>query len=121
MANIKLNIVYILVSTIFIILFGELLAVFLAGNPVFLNHWFVITLYYFVITFIFSLFVFRLKSLVIVPIFFVYGVIAETFIFGNIKGLTDIVGILFFGNQYIALFGIPYILTKKILKIRGKR
>jgi hypothetical protein len=48
--------------------------------------------------------------------FFCFGVIAEMLVFGNIRGPTDLPGILFFGIQYIALFGTPYLITKRVLK-----
>ena len=107
-------IIYTILGTLFPILFGELIAVFIANNSIFLTFWQVITIYYIITAFIFSLFIFRIPSLIVVGIFFLFGVIMETFVFKNIHGFADFIGILFFGNQYIALFGIPYLITKKI-------
>lgn len=116
MVNVKSTLTYVVISTFFILIFGELISVFIADNPVFLQHWLAIFIYYLFITFIFSLFIFRIPPLFVPLIFFLCGVIMETFVFRNIKGLTDILGVLFFGIQYIALFGVPYIITKKFIK-----
>src|SRR3989344_6823026 len=114
MADVKTIMIYVITGTLVTVLFGELTAVYLAGNPVFLEYWFPITLYYAVATFVFSLFIFKIPPICVPLMFFIYGVVIETFVFGNIKGLADILGVLFFCNQYIALFGMPYIITKKI-------
>ena len=117
MVNVKIILTYVLTGTLITTIFGELLAVYLAGNTIFLQYWLPITLYYVAATFVFSLFVFKMPPLLVPLVFFIYGVVMETFVFGNIKGLTDIPGVLFFGNQYIALFGLPYVITKKLRQI----
>lgn len=117
MSNIKLFLMYILTGTLFTVLYGEIIPVFIADNTIFLDFWVVITLYYIFTTFVFSLFIFRIPPLFVIIAFFFYGTIMEMFVFRNIHGLMDFLGILFFGNQYIALFGIPYLITKRLFPL----
>lgn len=110
----KKTLIYTILGALFPILYGEVLAIFLANNPIFRTYWLVISIYYIITAFIFSLFIFKIPPLVVVGVFFIFGVIMEMLVFKNIHGLTDWLGILFFGNQYIALFGIPYLITNKL-------
>jgi hypothetical protein len=116
MVNFKIKLLYMVFAIPIVLVFGEIMPIFIANNPTFIQHPIAITIYYLLITFIFSLFIFRISPLAVVMAFFCFGVIAEMLVFGNIRGPTDLPGILFFGIQYIALFGTPYLITKRVLK-----
>ena len=102
---------------LFAVLFGE---VFLSGivvqNPTIFQYWLPISIYYLVLTFIFALIVVRVTNKIALILFFIYGVLAEYFVFMNIKSVIDISGILFFGFLYVFLFGVPIVIYKKICK-----
>jgi len=102
---------------LFAVLFGE---VFLSGivaqDTSFFQYWLPISIYYLVLTFIFALIVIRVTNKIALTIFFIYGVLAEYFVFMNIKSVTDFPGILFFGFLYVFLFGVPIVIYKKICK-----
>ena len=117
MVNWKQTLTYVITGTLFTILYAELIAVYLTGNPIFTNSPYAITVYYILVTFIFSLFIFKVKPLWAVFTFFIYGIIVETFLFRNITGP---LGVFFFGNQYISIFGVPYLITKRILRKGNK-
>jgi hypothetical protein len=70
-------------------------------------------IYYGILSGIFAVLVTRSVPLSLV-VFFLYGVAAELLLFGNIRGISDIPGILFFGLFYLFLFGMPVWIVKKM-------
>jgi hypothetical protein len=44
----------------------------------------------------------------------VYGIAVELLLFKNIRGITDIPGVLFFGLFYVFLFGTPVWIVKRL-------
>ncbi|MEW5996141.1 MAG: hypothetical protein AB1657_00920 [Candidatus Micrarchaeota archaeon] len=105
---------YWIIAWIFSILFGEIIGPLLAGHALpLLSYPLFMIVYYGALSLIFSLVVQRLGKSSL-AVFFVYGVLAELFLFHNITGFTDIAGILFFGAFYVFLFGVPIWITKKI-------
>ena len=102
---------------LFAVLFGE---VFLSGivaqDPTIFQYGLPISIYYLVLTFIFALIVVRVTNKIALTLFFIYGVLAEYFVFMNIKSVIDFPGILFFGFLYVFLFGVPIAIYKKICK-----
>lgn len=42
--------------------------------------------------------------------FLAYGIAAEIYVFGNIKGLTDFPGMIFFGLLYLFMLGTPLLI-----------
>lgn len=99
---------------VFSILFGEVIGPLIAGHalPILLYPLQMIA-YYGAISLIFA-FVARKLGKPSLAIFFIYGVLAEMFLFHNITGPTDILGILFFGLFYVFLFGVPIWIVKRI-------
>jgi len=107
-----LKIKYVIYATLIAIIFGEITPALLNGT---FEHWktiaIPISIYYVFLTFIFSLFVFRIKLWKSLVVFFVFGAIIEWLLFGNIGSPLDVLGVFFFGTLYIALFGVPYLLV----------
>ncbi len=101
------QVLYWVTATAFSILFGEIIGPLLAGNPlIILQYPVAFLIYYAIISAGFAMIIRRsLQASLIV--FFVYGVVAELLLFKNIRGITDIPGILFFGFFYVFLFGTP--------------
>jgi len=117
-ANTKRLIAYWLAAWAFSILFGEIILPALVGHalPIF-TYTVAFLIYYGILSLVFAFFVveFGTRSLIV---FFVYGVVVEMFLFGNIKGPKDVPGILFFGLLYVFLFWTPMWLVN-LLKIAG--
>lgn len=111
----KLFFRYWIFSWIFAVLFGEIITGLISQNPMFFENALPITLYYGVLCFIFAFLVTRFQTRSALIIFFVYGVLVELYLFHNIKGWGDLVGIIFFGLLYIFLFGLPLYLIKRRL------
>ncbi len=107
--------IYWILAVVFALVFGEFLPGIASQNSVFFQHPIPITLYYMILCGVFALIAHRLSLLGSEIIFFAYGVLVELFVFGNIHGPLDILGIGFFGLLYIVLFGAPIIVTEKIL------
>lgn len=96
-----------LAAWFFSILFGEMILPALAGHPLPIFAYPVaFFLYYGFLSLIFA-FIYLKFGTRALTVFFVYGVVVEMFLFGNIKGPADIPGILFFGLLYVFLFWTP--------------
>jgi hypothetical protein len=107
---------YVISALIFSLLFGEVLGPMIAKHPLPLLQFPIqFIVYYFVLATIFGWLFKKMGSWTLI-IIFAYGVLAEWLLFTNIKGLTDIPGILFFGLFYLFLFGVPYWISKKLAR-----
>lgn len=112
----KITISYWIIAWFFSILFGEIIGPLIARNPLpILQFPIAFIIYYGILSFAFSYLFYQLKSdYRVYLVIFIYGVIAELFLFKNINGFSDILGILFFGLFYVFLFGLPYLISAKI-------
>lgn len=98
----------------FSILFGEIVGPLIAGHAIpLLLYPLQMFAYYGALSLIFAFAAQKLGKPSL-AIFFIYGVIAEMFLFHNITGPADIPGILFFGLFYVFLFGVPIWMAKRI-------
>ena len=96
---------YAIVGTIFAVGVGEVfLATMIAGSTAILDHTIPLVAYYFVLSLAFGIVLTMVSFRKMLVVFFIYGVIAETFLFRNITALP---GVLFFGVLYVFLFGVP--------------
>jgi len=76
----------------------------------FFQNWLPITVYYGVITFIFSMLFCMMKYWIVLIIAFVYGGLVEVLFF---KGINIFVAA---GLFYVFLFGVPYLIVDKVWK-----
>ena len=102
--------IYWIISFIFVVFFGEVLSTLAGINPMFLAAFIPITIYYVALTFLFSLLFEKAKAWQFVLIVFVYGGTIEVLLF---KGIPNF---LVAGLFYVFLFGVPYLIVKKIVK-----
>ena len=101
-------------ATAFSVLFGEIVGPLLAHHPLpILQHPIGFAVYYAALAGAFSLLVVRSVRLSLGAAF-VYGVVAEWLLFGNVRGITDDPGILFFGFFYVFLFGTPIWIARRV-------
>lgn len=101
------QVLYWATATAFSILFGEIIGPLLAHHPLpVLQYPVAFIAYYAILSAVFAIIVQRSVQVSLI-VFFVYGVVAELLLFQNIRGITDIPGILFFGLYYVFLFGTP--------------
>ncbi|MFH1803194.1 MAG: hypothetical protein ABH864_07165 [archaeon] len=117
---------YWIFSWIFVVFFGEFLAGIVApilnngqGGTFFIYPIQIIIFYGFANLIIAFALKFIPKKLVIM-VFFIYGAILEMVLWRNVKGPTDIIGIIFFGLLYVFLYGVPYWITKRRYKEKKK-
>ena len=107
---------YVIGALLFSLFFGEIIGPSIAGNPLPLLQFPVqFIIYYFILSLIFG-WLFKKLGRWNLIIIFLYADLAEWLLFHNIKGPTDIPGILFFGFFYLFLFGVPYWISKKLAK-----
>lgn len=104
----KLLIGYWAAAFVFIIIFGEIIPGIISENPTFFEHWFAISLYYVVLTFIFSILFATMKTWLVLLSAFLYGGIAEVFFFRGIRIF------IVAGAFYVFLLGVPYLVIEKI-------
>lgn len=106
-------IIYWISAWVFSIVFGEIIGPFIAGNELpLLTYPLAFLVYYGILSLFFAVVVKKIRKISL-AVFFVYGIGAELFLFGNIRGFTDIGGMAFFGLFYVFLFGTPLLITKK--------
>ncbi|MDO8460760.1 MAG: hypothetical protein Q7S74_06640 [Nanoarchaeota archaeon] len=108
---------YWIVSLVWVVLFGEIIGPLIARHELVifrsLQFFVVFMFYYALLTLIFTFIVRKFSIKLSLIVFFVYGVLSEMLLFGNIHGYLDILGILFFGFFYVFLFGVPIWLARK--------
>ena len=107
---IKRIIGYWIIAWLFTVIFGEVITGVISNNPVFFQNWFAITIYYGVLTFIFSLLFSKIKYWIVLIITFIYGGLVEVLFF---KGISIFVAA---GLFYIFLFSTPYWIVTRIYK-----
>jgi hypothetical protein len=108
------QVLYWATATVFSILFGEIISPMLAHHPLpILQYPVAFLIYYAILSAVFAIIVQRSVQASLI-VFFVYGVVAELLLFNNIRGITDIPGILFFGLFYVFLFGTPIWIARKL-------
>jgi hypothetical protein len=110
----RYQVLYWATATAFSILFGEIVGPLLAHHPLpILQHPLAFLIYYAILSAVFAIIVPRSVQASLI-VFFVYGIAAELLLFKNIRGITDILGVLFFGLFYVFLFGTPVWIVKRL-------
>ncbi len=91
-------------------IFGEVLSALAGINPMFLAALVPILIYYVVLTFLFAWLFEKIKAWQFALIAFIYGGTVEVLLF---KGIPNF---LVAGLFYVFLFGVPYVIIKKLVK-----
>jgi len=110
----KEMVLYWITATVFSILSGEIAGLPLARHPLpILEYPVAFIIYYGMLSGIFAALIARSVPISLV-VFFLYGIAAELLLFNNIAGITDILGVLFFGAFYVFIFGTPVWIVKRL-------
>lgn len=111
--DVKKNLLYAILTPIMVVIFGEIVPYALQGTVLPIMQIIGLIVFWAIVSAVFSAFIFKINPLWMILIFFCVGALAEAIIFKNVTGIA---GVLFFGNIYITLFGIPYLIAKKTAK-----